>query len=497
MTDRRIVFGILAVATLMRAWGIWSIPLWYDENFTLLVARLPLDRMMLAIQGDVHPPLWYLTVWPIIQLGAPGWAMRIPAVIFSMLGLCIFWRILGKLQVARVPALIAFGIMATSPWQLYYAQEARMYAELQFLVLLAFEAAYDRNWLRFFLASALLFYCQNYGPIYAVAIGLFMIARDAEQFWRAWHGETSPHWMWLPWDDSYEMIRAGGRAATLFLPWLAYATIPQMAYLHSTGYWIGQASNASLGMILTRFMFGMTLGSAFLIPAIYIAMFTMTCSVIWIIANRPEGWLPLLVMAWAPIILAAAVSLFSMPILLHRPLIACSPFLFTILAYSIAPLKDASRRIQIFAAIFLVPVLLIAPLGYVVNSNWIRGGDELSKSETLIRSQWQQGDVIYIVGDGPLVNISAILPDLPIYRFPECQPTISYLSAQTRRAMGVIERPFEDVHAKRYWLIVGIMPFSPQCERDFIDHTIGENNLQFSQGNNPLITGGIYLVRSK
>lgn len=464
--------ALFLVAAILRIWGIWSMPLWYDENFTLLAARLPLDRMMLALQGDVHPPLWYLTVWPLIQLGAPGWTMRVLSVSFSLIGLWLFGRILLKLNVDLMPRTIALGIMAVSPWQLYYAQEARMYAELQFLVLLGFDAILDRNWLRFGLASALMAYCQNYGPFYSVAIGAYALIRN--------------------WRDIWKLSIAACGVTLAYLPWLIGGLTPQLEYLRSVGYWIGQVSSGSPALLLLRFFWGMTLPAGFLLPAIYMAVFISACSMLWMISHSPAGWVPISILAWGPMSLAAIISWISTPILLHRPLIASSPFIYVIVAYALTPLLEATRRAQLFAAIFLIPAFLLSPVGYMLNSSRIRGGDEMARVEALLRSNWKSGDVLYIVGDGPLVNLMASMPDLPLYRFPECQPVTSYLSAQTRKALGVREQNIDGVLATRLWFIYGVVPFSPPCEREIIDQvTHGE---ALSRGTNQFTYGGVYLV---
>lgn len=477
MKLRNITLVIFIVAALMRAWELWSLPLWYDECFTLIVARLPLDRMMLAIQGDVHPPLWYLTVWPMIQLGAPAWSMRIPAFIFSMLSLWMFRNILRKLDFAEVPITIALFIMAVSPWQLYYAQEARMYSEFQFLILLAFDAVLERNWLRYSITSALMLYCQNYGAFFAVAIGIYaMIAR---------------------WHDVVNVFLAGSAAALAYVPWLVGGLIPQMNYLREVGYWIGSVSTSNLGMLLLRFFWGMTIPGGFVIPGIYISVFITTCAMIYLLAKKPSGWQALVVMAFAPMALAGIVSLVSTPILLHRPLIASSPFLYAIVAYSFERVVDAPRRAQLFAAVFVIPALLLSPIGYMLNQSSVRGGNEMDRISAMIRAQWQPGDVIYVIGEGPTVNTRAYLPEKPLYRYPQCEPVTSYLSPETRRALGIIELPFDQVKAQRYWVMFGVVPFSPICERAFIEQITSSSAEELSKGSNPLMYGGLYLVQPK
>ena len=68
---------LATLGILLRIVPIWAQPTWYDENFTILLARLPLDRLLQATAGDVHPPLWYLICWPLAHLPSqPLWGWR-------------------------------------------------------------------------------------------------------------------------------------------------------------------------------------------------------------------------------------------------------------------------------------------------------------------------------------------------------------------------------------------------------------------------------------
>jgi len=54
---------MIALATLLRLWlAVLPEPLWYDEAFSAAVARLPVDRMIAATAGDVHPPGYYVAL---------------------------------------------------------------------------------------------------------------------------------------------------------------------------------------------------------------------------------------------------------------------------------------------------------------------------------------------------------------------------------------------------------------------------------------------------
>src|SRR5690606_16059505 len=91
--------ALFILAFALRVVGMWIPQLWYDENFTLILARLPFDRMIAATAGDVHPPLWYLIEWGWLRLFpdpglVPAWTLRIPALACSVFTFVAFRHLL-------------------------------------------------------------------------------------------------------------------------------------------------------------------------------------------------------------------------------------------------------------------------------------------------------------------------------------------------------------------------------------------------------------------
>ncbi len=125
----------MGIAAALRILFIARAPLWYDENFTLILARLPFDKMIQATAGDVHPPLWYIIEWMLFHAAPslPVWAIRIPALIFSLLAINTFVLLCETLNIPNRVRILSTVLMAILPMQIWYAQEGRMYAMLEFL----------------------------------------------------------------------------------------------------------------------------------------------------------------------------------------------------------------------------------------------------------------------------------------------------------------------------------------------------------------------------
>src|ERR1035437_8314979 len=133
--SRKFLAWIFAISAVLRLAVIWIAPAWYDENFSLILSRLPIDSMLADTAGHTHPPLYYLLICPLVQLHAPIWVLRIPSTLLSLASIWLFWRILEEFRLPLRIQMAALILMAIMPIQLYYAQEARMYSLLEFLVL--------------------------------------------------------------------------------------------------------------------------------------------------------------------------------------------------------------------------------------------------------------------------------------------------------------------------------------------------------------------------
>src|SRR3989304_563776 len=101
--------GIAAVA--LRFTHIVYYPLWFDEAWSAWVAALPFDRMIKAVAGDVHPPLYFVILWGLVHvLGDSMFVVRLPSALFSLASLPPSLRIVGRLPISG--AFIRFPLLA-------------------------------------------------------------------------------------------------------------------------------------------------------------------------------------------------------------------------------------------------------------------------------------------------------------------------------------------------------------------------------------------------
>ena len=200
----------LLVATLLRLVLLDNKSLWFDEAFSTRYAGNPVTRIIAPgwQTPDPHPPLYYMGLHYWMGLmGDSETAVRLPSAILS-LGSVVLLYLLGGHLFNPTIGLMAAGLLSVSPINIWYAQEARMYAAVTFLGLLA---ALLLSWDRW-LALPLLGLTLAMGLYLDYSfIPLWMALSTAWFVWW-WHSERErrPLVVWL---------LATICAVLLYLPW--------------------------------------------------------------------------------------------------------------------------------------------------------------------------------------------------------------------------------------------------------------------------------------
>ncbi len=180
-----------------------------DELFTYEIATRPgFGDMLGGVTGplEISPPLYFALAWVCAKLGDPHVWIRVPALVAGV-ALVPAAYALGMRTVGRAAALIGAGLVALSPFAVYYSSEARAYSLATLLVVLAalaLLAALDRSgwarWALFALAACAALY-SHYTAAFALA---------AEVAWAGWaHRERLR-----------ELALACGAAALGLVPWI-------------------------------------------------------------------------------------------------------------------------------------------------------------------------------------------------------------------------------------------------------------------------------------
>ena len=190
--------------------------IWYDEAVSLLLAHKSIPALTAHTAGDIHPPLYYYLLHLWIRLaGDSEFAACFLSLWFGVLLIALTYHLGCRLFDRRV-ALYSALLVATSPYNIWYSQELRMYTLGASIGLLALEATligleHPRSfkpWAMYAVLAAMGLYTLYYFAFLLVALNAFLIwkwLRDRRNF------------PFSPW------LLAQVMALFLYLPWLGIA----------------------------------------------------------------------------------------------------------------------------------------------------------------------------------------------------------------------------------------------------------------------------------
>lgn len=199
---------IIWVAFLLRAVNLAGQSLWRDEVDAIRFSDWPLPQLVAGLFREGHNgPLFFLGLrfWRTLT-GNSEFALRYPSALLGVLAVPLGFVLARQLGFSRRVALLLSLLLATSPYLVWYGQEAKMYALLLVLVTLAFIAYLkamtlslvlprkgggSRNlvwWLVFVIATTLSFYTHILAPLMLVVYDLVAWLHPDEwrRHWRGW-----------------------------------------------------------------------------------------------------------------------------------------------------------------------------------------------------------------------------------------------------------------------------------------------------------------------
>jgi len=102
--------------------------IWFDESYSIILAKRPVDELLALTAVDAHPPFYYLylKVWASV-FGWSEFALRSSSAILGAAGVGIAAAIIRKMFSTRV-ALATLPFVMLAPFLLRYDFEIRMYA---------------------------------------------------------------------------------------------------------------------------------------------------------------------------------------------------------------------------------------------------------------------------------------------------------------------------------------------------------------------------------
>ncbi len=230
-----ILGGMMVVAIGLRL--LASRSLWLDEATSWFETQLPYDRMIEVLRDtDVHPPGYFTVLWATVRaFGDSELALRLPSLIAAT-ALVPMLYVAGKAMYDRATGLVAAGFAVVAPIVVWYSQEARMYAQLMLLAVVAAWAVYQaldtgrfRYWLVYALAGAALAWTQYFAflPLVTFEAAIAIVAWQRK---RAGHPTTR--------------LLVGGILASLLIAALVAPLIPFAHHQFSVNQAAGKGFDA-------------------------------------------------------------------------------------------------------------------------------------------------------------------------------------------------------------------------------------------------------------
>ncbi len=385
--NSRLLIILLAFGLLLRALYLGSREIWYDDAFSILLSEKNFTSIIHGTAADTMPPLYYFLLHIWMAAGESLLWIRLLNVLLSLGVVWLLYRVTADLFGAQA-GLWAAALTAISPFQIYHAQEVRMYSLLA-LALLGYTWCFIRLWLnekdpKGFLAK------PDGGPQEQHAQrtpGLFRRTLESVPDRWNWAGlalfgtaalythNLAAFTLVVP--DVYLLLqrqwRLLGKLAAaqalmglLFVPWLVF--VPGQVSKIQTAFWTPRPGLVELIQAVIQFNATLPLPGVWMIAAAVLSFLILTVVLIESLRKdeRSAGMGLLAAFALAPPILLFAASYLMRPVFVPRGMILSSLAYYAIAGVVIA--RSWRKGIGvILAALFAVAALISLPYQYTYN----------------------------------------------------------------------------------------------------------------------------------
>jgi mannosyltransferase len=319
---------LLTLLTIAGAWlrlsHLGGKSLWLDEGATVALARTSWQHFgWVWWYGEANlQTVYFLLMRGWIGFGQSEAWLRLPSALFGIASIPLIFVVARKFM-AVFPALVAAALLAFSPTDVSYSQEARSYTLAIFLVLLsthffvrAVELGRRKDWLLWTLISILAFYSHDFTALVLVAEACSLFFKTRPAPWRA-------------------VTICGAVILLAALPGLTYVFRASPENLHFI--WMPRPSPKGLWH-LAMFFGG---GGA----KIVVALVLWIAGLVTVLRSHRQTtaqdsfWRGMLIVLWAilPVVMTALVSLLH-PIFLQRYMIFSLPAMILLAALGMSAL---------------------------------------------------------------------------------------------------------------------------------------------------------------
>lgn len=215
------------IALALRLFHLGHESLGLDEFYTALQARLPFYQMIKTLESyGTNPPLHNIIIYAWTRVfGESEASLRFTSVLFSVACVGMTWRLARRFWGLKA-AMIASLLVCLSDYQIFYAQECRVYALFGLLALLSIDLfwtlIHKPAWhplISYFLIGILLLYSHPYAVFILMVQNVYLIALWILQ-------KPTPPLQWKQW------IPLQCCLFVCFIPWIRVIS-NKADYIHS------------------------------------------------------------------------------------------------------------------------------------------------------------------------------------------------------------------------------------------------------------------------
>lgn len=355
---------IIILGLILRLIGITTESYWFDEIYSMTIAKLSFPGIVPMAAKDVHPPLYYMIshLWLNI-FGTNELAARSLSAVFSLATIPVLYSIAIRLFNKKV-AYISTLIFAFSRINIFYSQECRMYTLLSLLVCISYFfmikilQSKDKNGSKvsllilYSLANTAMIYTHNFAFLILISQVIYILITLI----RTKSVKSSKV---IPFGISYIAL------FILYLPWF-FILLNQIKSV-SKGFWLPEISRFSGGEAFIELSGSIILAVIFFVLLVFaiIKPKEKNKDVVSNKSNNLESESPKIGtgMFWLwfvlPIALPLSVSYFLSPIFNARYLLLTSPALILLVAVGIDNLVSSKIRWAVVISILALSLIAL------------------------------------------------------------------------------------------------------------------------------------------
>jgi mannosyltransferase len=343
-----LILAIIVLGFGLRLFRLDSQSFWYDEAYSAEVSEKAPSRIFAGDFGHNHPPFHDLALHYWGYIGRSDFVLRLLSAVAGTLGIAAIYT-LGRCLLDHRVGLLAAGLTAILPYQVFYSQEARMYSMLFLattLLLIAYLQAVLHNSRRWWLAYTV---CAIWGMYVQYWIGFVVLALHLHLLLNAHSRRLWP-----------KLVLADFCTALAFSLWLP-VFVARAQTIVTVGFWpekpgLARLLSAPLGFTLSTFSGERVVPFAFA-AILFLFIVTHLQAVRQLARTRRDAdSLTLLLSAyWCPMLVTFLISQWR-SVYLERSLIVATPPLYVFLAWGAARTRERWANLALLLLVALLAV---------------------------------------------------------------------------------------------------------------------------------------------